>query len=350
MSDFNQLSNQPLLITTGEPAGVGMEILADVVSRHGFEVPLVATACLASFNDRLESLKAIGKPLNITLKPIQENELNKLTPCAKTLYILDTPCVAKVQAGTPNPDNAMMVKLQLDIAHRLAMSKAVSAIVTAPLAKSVMIEGGVSLGDGSLFSGHTEYFMQACGLDKVVMMLANSVMKVALVTTHIPLRQVADAITADEVARTVQIVHDELVGKFAIKTPKILVCGLNPHAGENGHLGDEEKTIINPVLTQFINQGMDISLALPADTLFTPKYLADCDAVIAMYHDQGLAPLKSHGFGQTVNITLGLPYIRTSVDHGTAFDLAGFGKADSGSLYQAMVMAITMANTQASTS
>ena len=191
--------------------------------------------------------------------------------------------------------------------------------------------------------GHTEFFMQQSGLDKVVMMLANSLMKVALVTTHLPLRAVADAISHEEVAKTVDIVIHDCQQKFGLTHPKILVCGLNPHAGESGYLGREEIDIINPVLQHYRDQGIDISLAMPADTLFTQKHIATADAIIAMYHDQGLAPLKSHGFGETVNITLGLPYIRTSVDHGTALDLAGTGQASTDSLYRAIDYANNMA-------
>ncbi|BFM03160.1 hypothetical protein Psyaliredsea_18070 [Psychrobacter alimentarius] len=176
------------------------------------------------------------------------------------------------------------------------------------------------------------------------MMLANQAMKVALVTTHLPLKDIPAAITAENVRQTVQIVIDDLREKFGFTQPRILVCGLNPHAGEGGHLGSEEIEIINPVLREFINAGVDISEAMPADTLFTSRHLANCDAVIAMYHDQGLPVLKSHGFGDTVNLTLGLPYIRTSVDHGTALDLAGRGGASATSLYQALIMANEMAD------
>ena len=230
-----------------------------------------------------------------------------------------------------------MVIAQLQLAHKLAISKQVAAIVTAPLQKSVIM---TVLPD---FMGHTEFFMQQSGLDKVVMMLANNLMKVALVTTHLPLRAVADAISHEEVAKTVDIVIHDCQQKFGLTHPKILVCGLNPHAGESGYLGREEIDIINPVLQHYRDQGVDISLAMPADTLFTQKHIATADAIIAMYHDQGLAPLKSHGFGETVNITLGLPYIRTSVDHGTALDLAGTGKASADSLYHAIDYANNMA-------
>lgn len=339
---------KPLFITTGEPAGIGMDIVIDVLSRQALPVldrPLIICADNRAFGERVAMLECLGK-----LDKMPDYHcifdicaLNEQLFARYPVVLLDMPCLVPVQAGVLDAHNAPMVEKQLLVAHQLAIGGQVSAIITAPIQKSVMMEAGITL-DGEPFCGHTEYFMHKSGCDKVVMMLANRVMKVALVTTHLPIKDVAAAITAQTVARTVQIVYDELVSKFAINAPKILVCGLNPHAGEGGHLGTEELTVINPVLQSFIDRGMDISLALPADTLFTPKYLTNCDAVIAMYHDQGLAPLKSHGFGDTVNITLGLPYVRTSVDHGTALDLAGTGKASSTSLVQAIAYAQIMSN------
>lgn len=339
----------PLLITTGDPAGIGMDITAQLLaSGNPSTRPIIITACQTAWQTRMATLQQKGVAVIGDLPIIDLKEIANLT---SGIYLLNIPCQVAVTAGTPNPANAKMVQTQLDIAHELAITGQVGAIVTAPLAKSVLIDGGVSLPNSEKFSGHTEYFMAKCGLDKVVMMLANQstksgVMRVALVTTHIPLKEVSTAITKQAVADTVRITYNELQSKFGIASPRILVCGLNPHAGENGHLGDEEIDTINPVLQDFQAQGYNVSLAMPADTLFTPKHLATCDAVIAMYHDQGLAPLKSHGFGQTVNITLGLPYIRTSVDHGTAFDLAGTGQADFGSLWQAVKLADEMANRQ----
>ncbi len=332
----------PLFITTGEPAGIGMDIVLDRLVNFQTDNTLIIGADKDAFYERSLLLQRVGKISTLpkfdvlTLDELPSTDLSAL-PSRHTL--LHIPCADKVVAGVANPKNAPMVERQLAVATDLAMSERVSAIVTAPLAKSVMIDGGVCLDDGTLFSGHTEYFMQKAKCEKVVMMLANHTMKVALVTTHLPLKDVPNAITPQEIRRTVQITHDYFVQKMHISRPKILVCGLNPHAGEGGHLGTEEETIINPVLRSFQESGMDISLALPADTLFTPKYLQNADVVIAMYHDQGLTPLKSHGFGDTVNITLGLPFIRTSVDHGTALDLAGTGKADSSSLGCALQMA-----------
>lgn len=347
MNKNNSLNNSPLLITTGEPSGIGMDIVLDMLlntdmAHQRFVVAADADALrhrlglLACADDRFD------KPLRaevIDFDGINVAKLKKTLSIQTGLVILHIPCKTPPICGIADAKNAQYVKQQLMAAHLLASERLVGGIVTAPIDKSVMIEGGITLDNGEPFCGHTEFFMHQCGLDKVVMMLANRVMKVALVTTHLPLRDVPDAITADELTKTVQITHDELVAKFGIDRPKILVCGLNPHAGERGHLGREESEIINPVLQMFKDRGMNISAALPADTLFTPKYLANCDAIIAMYHDQGLAPLKSHGFGDTVNITLGLPYVRTSVDHGTAADLAGTGQASCASLVQATKMA-----------
>lgn len=345
----------PYLLTTGEPAGIGMDIVIDMLCQHSHELlgRMLICADHFAFAERIDMLKAIQPyqmPGYAVIDDLPDDIDNledgfikqKLADITESVVILHIPCKDKVIAGKLSADNACMVERQLHLAHILASQKQVAAIITAPLQKSVMIEGGVQLDNGDLFSGHTEYFMHKAGCDKVVMMLANRVMKVALVTTHLPLRAVADAITTKEVADTVAITHHALKTHFGINTPKILVCGLNPHAGESGHLGDEEIHIINPILQKYRDDGMDISLAMPADTLFTHHHLAHCDAVIAMYHDQGLAPLKSHGFGDTVNITLGLPYVRTSVDHGTALDLAGTGQASSSSLLQAMTYARLM--------
>lgn len=351
-------SAKPLLITTGEPAGIGMDIVIDVLCHHGDALggSVLILADKVAFFERAAQLgmdKHTALTSMVVIDDVQTDQLDgdNLSYYLKahfdnhpkpTVYLMHIPCTDTVIASQLNPNNAKMVERQLSVAHRLASDGVVRAIITAPLQKSVMIDGGVQLDNGDLFSGHTEYFMHKAGCDKVVMMLANQAMKVALVTTHLPLRAVADAITTDEVASTVAITHHALKAQFGIPNPTILVCGLNPHAGESGHLGDEEMRIINPVLQQFRDDGMDISLAMPADTLFTRHHLSRCDAVIAMYHDQGLSPLKSHGFGDTVNITLGLPYVRTSVDHGTALDLAGTGQASSSSLLQAIHYALMM--------
>ena len=343
------IQSLPLVITSGEPAGIGMDIILMLADKQQLNLRNRAVIVLADVNalqQRYSELKQKGAVKHgLLIQQLAMDELHELKdllqiaqPSAHdTILVVDVPTAQPVVAGQLNPHNARMVIAQLQLAHKLAISKQVAAIVTAPLQKSVIM---TVLPD---FMGHTEFFMQQSGLDKVVMMLANSLMKVALVTTHLPLRAVADAISHEEVAKTVDIVIHDCQQKFGLTHPKILVCGLNPHAGESGYLGREEIDIINPVLQHYRDQGIDISLAMPADTLFTQKHIATADAIIAMYHDQGLAPLKSHGFGETVNITLGLPYIRTSVDHGTALDLAGTGKASTDSLYHAIDYANNMA-------
>lgn len=340
------IQSLPLVITSGEPAGIGMDIVLLLADKQQLNLPNRAVIVLADINalqQRYLELKQKGAvKQGLVIQQLAMDELKDLPKIAQPssdniILVVDVPTAQPVVAGQLNPHNAPMVIAQLQLAHKLAISKQVAAIVTAPLQKSVIM---TVLPD---FMGHTEFFMQQSGMDKVVMMLANNLMKVALVTTHLPLRAVADAISHEEVAKTVDIVIHDCQQKFGLTHPKILVCGLNPHAGESGYLGREEIDIINPVLQHYRDQGVDISLAMPADTLFTQKHIATADAIIAMYHDQGLAPLKSHGFGETVNITLGLPYIRTSVDHGTALDLAGTGKASADSLYHAINYANNMA-------
>lgn len=355
-------SSASLVVTTGEPAGIGMDILLQLAMQQKLgelSYPLIVLADEAALQQRFELIYGSGVsklsgPLWQRIESV--NDLQQISGQTKgnalpQFYLLHVGCAEPVVAGQLNVNNAAMVVQQLQIAHQWAASGAASAIVTGPLQKSVLIDAGITLEDGGMFTGHTEFFMQKSGCQKVVMMLANSAMKVALVTIHMPLRQVADAITADNVRQTVRIVLNDLRQKFGLPNPKILVCGLNPHAGEDGHLGTEEIDIINPVLREFQQQGANISLAMPADTLFTTRHLQDCDAVIAMYHDQGLPVLKSHGFGDTVNLTLGLPYIRTSVDHGTALDLAGNSatsdvQPSSSSLWQALIMAEAMVHSQ----
>ncbi|AMN67337.1 4-hydroxythreonine-4-phosphate dehydrogenase PdxA [Psychrobacter sp. P11G5] len=346
---------QPLLITTGEPAGIGMDVvllLAEAGKLQDFARPIWVTADAKAMQTRADQLIAAGVLKNcptwqsvaLTSSLITDIDSMDFNTANNAFLLLDIPCAEPVLAGHIDIKNAAMVAKQLEIAHQLAADNTVAAIVTGPLQKSALIDADIKLLDGTMFSGHTEFFMQQSGCEKVVMMLANQVMKVALVTTHLALRDVPAAITVDNVRQTVQIVLDDMQSKFGIANPRILVCGLNPHAGEGGHLGMEEIEIINPVLQEFIAAGVNVSEAMPADTLFTSRHLNNCDAVIAMYHDQGLPVLKSHGFGDTVNLTLGLPYIRTSVDHGTALDLAGGGGASATSLYQALVMANEMAN------
>jgi 4-hydroxythreonine-4-phosphate dehydrogenase len=251
------------------------------------------------------------------------------------VYIKHIPLAKPCQAGQLEVANAPYVVECLDQAIEACKSNEADAIVTAPLHKGIINEAGTP------FTGHTEHLQLKCDVDKVVMMLASPRMRVALATTHLPLSEVSSNITPDNLRQVIQILIDDLKQKFGIHHPRILVAGLNPHAGESGHMGREEIDIIEPVMHEFENEAELIG-PLPADTLFNKKYLEEADAVLAMYHDQGLPVLKFDGFGESVNITLGLPIIRTSVDHGTALDLAGSGRADVGSLRTAVNIALEM--------
>ncbi|HEX5381098.1 MAG TPA: 4-hydroxythreonine-4-phosphate dehydrogenase PdxA, partial [Acinetobacter sp.] len=253
------------------------------------------------------------------------------------LYVEHVALNQAVVSGELNPQNSAYVLEQLRRSAEYAMQGKSVGVATAPVQKSVINDAGIH------FSGHTEYYQEFAGVDRVVMMLATKTLRVALATTHLPLRAVPDAITQERLHQVIDILLHDLKTKFKISNPKVLVCGLNPHAGEGGYLGMEEIEIINPVLESYRAQGINLSLSLPADTLFTPENLKDADAVLAMYHDQGLPVLKSQGFGEAINITLGLPFIRTSVDHGTALSLAGTGQAKSSSLNVAVDLALDLA-------
>jgi 4-hydroxythreonine-4-phosphate dehydrogenase len=255
------------------------------------------------------------------------------------------PLAAPAVPGHPDPTNALAVLAMLENACDACATGAFAALVTAPLQKSVINDAGLP------FTGHTEFFAQRTGTPRVVMMLVSGAgddaLRVALVTTHLPLRAVADAITPEAVTQTIDIVQRELAARFAIGKPRIAVCGLNPHAGESGHLGDEEASVIAPALAAARERGLDVTGPLPADTVFVPDIARRYDAIVAMYHDQGLPVLKSVSFGHGVNVTLGLPFVRTSVDHGTALDLASdaalAATADAGSLVTAVELAIEIA-------
>jgi 4-hydroxythreonine-4-phosphate dehydrogenase len=247
--------------------------------------------------------------------------------------LLHVPLRVPSQPGRLDVRNAPYVMALLDRAIEGCRAGSFSAMVTAPIQKSVLSTPAAP------FAGHTEYLAERCDVEAVVMMLVGGGMRVALATTHLPLSAVPAAITHSGLERSLRILHDDLVTKFGIARPRILVAGLNPHAGEDGHLGREEIEVISPVLEALCAEGFLLQGPLPADTLFQPRYLDHADAVLAMYHDQGLAVLKYASFGQGVNITLGLPIIRTSVDHGTALDLAGTGRADGGSLLAALELA-----------
>lgn len=323
-----------LAVTTGEPAGIGPDILLKAAMREQ-PVQLVGLADLALLSDRAKQLG-----LSIELKRWSADTV-VVHHKPGTLWVDEIPLRTQCTAGRLNPKNAPYVLQTLNRAVEQVQAGTFAAMVTAPVQKSVINDAGIP------FTGHTEFLQHSAGVKKVVMMLASPNLRVALVTTHLPLREVANAITTDSVHQAASILHQDLVSKFGLPSPRILVAGLNPHAGESGHLGNEEIDVIAPVLETLRDEGMDVVGPLPADTLFTEKYLQSADAVLAMYHDQGLPVLKSQGFGESINVTLGLPFIRTSVDHGTALDLAGTGKADESSLQAAINIATQMVAAQA---
>ncbi|MEG0482842.1 MAG: 4-hydroxythreonine-4-phosphate dehydrogenase PdxA [Acinetobacter sp.] len=318
----------PLYITSGEPAGIGPDICLSLADRID-ERPIVVLADLDMLKQRAEILKM----------KVEFVEYNGQTESAihGQLYVEHVPLNQEVVLGELNPQNSAYVLEQLRRSADYAMSGKSVGVATAPVQKSVINDAGIH------FSGHTEYYQEFAGVDRVVMMLATKTLRVALATTHLPLRDVADAITKQRLHQVIDILIHDLKTKFKIQHPRILVCGLNPHAGEGGYLGHEEIDTINPVLEDYRAQGIDMSLSMPADTLFTPENLKNTDAVLAMYHDQGLPVLKSQGFGEAINITLGLPFIRTSVDHGTALSLAGTGLAKGSSLHVAVDLALDLA-------
>lgn len=321
-----------LAITTGEPAGIGPDIcLAAQQLQQTHQLILIGDEQL--LKDRADALGLTA-------------ELPHFDPQAEAVagvFLHHVPLTKPVTPGQLDDENSLYVLETLKIAVQGCLDQLWSGIVTAPVHKGIINQAGIP------FTGHTEYFRDYCGCDEVVMMLATTDLKVALVTTHLPLKDVAASCTAERIQRVTRILNHDLKTKFGIAQPRILVAGLNPHAGEDGHLGREELDVIIPALNTLRDEGLDLQGPLPADTLFTPKYLDHADAALAMYHDQGLPVLKFHGFGRAANITLGLPVIRTSVDHGTALTLAGTGSADAGSLLTAIEVAAQMARAQSDT-
>lgn len=313
-----------IAVTAGEPAGIGPELCAHL-ALHDWGVRPVVIGDLPVQQQRLGALAD-----RVRVRPYQPAE----APEPGVLEVIHVPLAAPCRAGTVEPVNAPHVLAMLDRALDGCLSGEFAAMVTAPVHKAVINESGIP------FSGHTEYLAERTATPRVVMMLVGSGLRVALVTTHLPLSAVPAAITPAVLEDTLRILHRDLVGRFGIANPRILVAGLNPHAGEGGHMGREEIDVIEPVLESLRAEGMQLIGPLPADTLFVPHTLEHGDAVLAMYHDQGLPVLKHASFGGGVNVTLGLPIVRTSVDHGTALDLAGSGRADPGSLFAAMQLAI----------
>ena len=313
-------SNIPrIAITSGEPAGIGPDICVLLAQyKIAADITIIGDANM---------LAARAKQLNVQFD---------------TKNVLHTPTAAPAIAGSLNPSNSQYVLDTLNIAINGCVNGQFDALVTAPVHKGVINDAGIA------FSGHTEFLAEKTNTPQVVMMLVDGNksggLRVALATTHLALKDVPSAITQSSLEATIRILHADLVQKFGILNPHILVTGLNPHAGEDGYLGREEIDIINPVLARLRAEGIRLTGALPADTLFTPKYLNHADCVLAMYHDQGLPVLKHGSFGGGVNVTLGLPIIRTSVDHGTALDLAGTGNIEIGSMLAAINLAIELAH------
>ena len=318
-----------IALTSGEPAGIGPELCLAVARQ-----PLVCElACeLVALGDRdllAQRAHQLGWPIKL-----REYDPRVHTPRElNTLTVLHQPLRAASQAGHLDKRNAAYVLGLLDRAVEGARTGEFAAMVTAPVHKGIINDAGVK------FTGHTEYLAERTSSPLPVMLLASPVMRVALATTHLPLRAVSDAITVDSLLAIATILDSDLRKWWGIPAPRIAVCGLNPHAGEGGHLGDEEINVIGPAIEQMRARGIRATGPLPADTAFVPQALASCDAVLAMYHDQGLPVIKHAGFDRAVNITLGLPILRTSVDHGTALDLAGTGRADAGSLAAAIELA-----------
>ncbi|ANI84546.1 4-hydroxythreonine-4-phosphate dehydrogenase PdxA [Kosakonia oryzae] len=328
------MKTQRVVITPGEPAGIGPDLVVQLAQRD-WPVELVICADATLLADRAALL---GLPLQLR---DYDPEAAAVAQQAGTLTVLSLPLHAPVTPGVLTPLNGPYVVETLARACDGCLNGEFAALVTGPVHKGVINDAGTP------FTGHTEFFEERSHAAKVVMMLATEELRVALATTHLPLKEVAQAITPALLREVIHILHGDLQQKFGIRHPHILVCGLNPHAGEGGHMGTEEIDTIIPVLEEMRASGMNLSGPLPADTLFQPKYLDNADAVLAMYHDQGLPVLKYQGFGRGVNITLGLPFIRTSVDHGTALELAGHGTADVGSFITALNLAIKMiVNTQ----
>jgi 4-hydroxythreonine-4-phosphate dehydrogenase len=314
-----------IALTSGEPAGIGPELCL-AAARAPLPVELI---CLADRTLLAERAAQLGWPINLrdydpnTRQPSQPN----------TLTVLHTPLAAPSKAGQLDKRNARYVLDLLDNAIQGTVKGEFAAIVTAPVHKGVINDGGFP------FTGHTEYLAEHTGGAQPVMMLAAPGMRVALATTHLPLKDVSAGITIESLLKTATIINDDLRKWWGIATPRIAVCGLNPHAGEGGYLGREEIDVIAPAIQLMRERGIQATGPLPADTAFVPQMLDQCDAVLAMYHDQGLPVIKHAGFERTVNITLGIPILRTSVDHGTALDLAGTGRADPRSLMAAIELA-----------
>ncbi len=328
------MSIQRIALTSGEPAGIGPDLCIQL-AQQSYDCEIVTFADPKLLRQRAEQLN-----LPISIRYFNSDTTASPQP-AGTITLSPVPLAETCIHGQLNRRNSRSVLESIRQAATGCLSGLFDAMVTAPVHKGIINDAGIQ------FSGHTEFIAEITG-GYPVMMLATPGLRVALATTHLPLAKVSEAITAESLNKVIEILNLDLHQRFGIRNPRLLICGLNPHAGENGHLGREEIDVIAPVISRLKAQGLNLHGPLPADTLFTPKYLETADAVLAMYHDQGLPVLKHFGFGNAVNITLGLPIIRTSVDHGTALELAGSGKAEIGSLQYAVQTAMEMANSQSS--
>ena len=313
-----------LAVTAGEPAGIGPDLLLTLAQNAR---PAVWRTIAAP-----ELLEARARQLGLKIRLVDQP-----TTDAGELWVDAIPLPFEAVPGTLNRANASYVLASLERASDLCLAGETHALVTGPVQKSILNDAGIA------FSGHTEFFRDRAGVPDVVMLLVARTLRVALATTHLPLRAVADAVTPALLERRLRILLDGLKRWFGVDAPRVLVAGLNPHAGEGGHLGREELEVIGPVCDKLRGEGHGLLGPLPADTLFLPRMLAGADAALAMYHDQGLPVLKHAGFGEAVNVTLGLPYLRTSVDHGTALDLAGSGRAEADSFAAALALATRLA-------
>ena len=318
-----------IAISPGEPAGIGPDLVI-ALARDPWPAELVVIADPEMLKSRADQ---IG--MSIDIQPFAASRPPRAHAAGRIKLLPEKPA-ADVVPGHLNSANADYVLACLRRAVTGCMQHEFAAMLTGPVQKSVINQAGIP------FSGHTEFLAEQTGTQQPVMLLVSGELRVALLTTHLPLRDVPAAVTAERLRSTLQILHDGLLQNFGISMPRIIVLGLNPHAGESGHMGSEEQEVIEPTLANLRAQGMQLTGPMPADTAFTPDHLSAADAVLAMYHDQGLPVLKHHGFGRSVNVTLGLPIIRTSVDHGTALDLAATGRANPGSMRAALQLAIEM--------
>jgi 4-hydroxythreonine-4-phosphate dehydrogenase len=323
-------NHKPLVVTAGEPAGIGPELCLSLAHEdHGANLVVVS-------DPELLRARAVQTGIDTTVTVIDNDEIGRVRAVAGELLVLPSRFPRQPDCGHPLTENARALLDGLALAVKGCMNERFAGLVTAPLHKGVINDAGIP------FTGHTEYLAELTGARLPVMLLVAGDLRVALASTHLPLREVPDSIDRERLTVVLDVLLEGLRARFGIAAPEVIVCGLNPHAGEGGHLGTEDAEVIAPVVAEFAARGHRVRGPLPADTAFTPA-AGSKDAVLAMYHDQGLPVLKYAGFGHAVNVTLGLPIVRTSVDHGTALDIAGTGKADNGSLLEAVRLAARLA-------